>query len=336
MRIREFDHLPDGLLQCEAQDLLSLLGAPSLIHLGGASEPALFVSVLLHGNEVSGWNGLRRLLGDLAQPPRGLSILIGNVDAAAQGMRALPGQQDYNRIWRNGVGEEGAMAREVVEALASRSLLAAVDLHNNTGHNPHYSVVTDLSAENLGFAYLFSDKAVYVEEPDSVLAHVFGGQCPAVTLELGPVSDPECDERAYDYLKRCLELDEMPLARAEDFSLFRTQVRIHIRDGVDFSFADEDRATPLVLTAGVEGVNFHELSAGSLFGRTLMPLVDVFQVLDVNHQDVTESFFELDGPDIVIKQAVTPAMYTTDAYVIRQDCLCYFMQRIGRGQEGAG
>jgi hypothetical protein len=326
--IRQFNYLPDGLLECEAHELLALLGAPALIHLRGAREPALFVSVLLHGNEVSGWNGLRRLLGELSELPRGLSILIGNVAAAAKGMRALPGQQDYNRIWRHGIGEEGAMAREVVEALAKRRLLAAVDLHNNTGHNPHYAVVTDLSRDNLGLAYLFSDKAVYVEEPDTVLAHVFSSQCPAVTLELGPVSDPECDERAYDYLKRCMDLQEIPTAQTEDFSLFRTQVRIHIRDGVEFSFADEDRATDLVLTAGVEGVNFHELPVGSLFGRTLVPLAEVLRVVDVNHQDVTERFFELDGPDIVLKQAVTPAMYTTDVYVIRQDCLCYFMQPI--------
>ena len=328
MTIQEFDCLPDGLLQCEAHELLELLGAPSLIHLGEAREPALFVSVLLHGNEVSGWNGLRKLLGELPETERGLSILIGNVAAAAKGMRALPGQQDYNRIWRNGSGEEGHMARDVVKSLARRSLIAAVDLHNNTGHNPHYSVVTDLSPENLGFAYLFSDKAVYIEEPDTVLAHALTSQCPAVTLELGPVSDRECDERAYDYLKRCLELDETPAASVNDFSLFRTQVRIHIRDNVDFSFADEDRATSVVLTAGVEGVNFHELPAGSLFGRTKLPLLEIFQVLDVNHQDVTEEYFYLDGTDIVIRQAVTPAMYTTDTFVIRQDCLCYFMQRI--------
>ncbi|MDH3643994.1 MAG: M14 family metallopeptidase, partial [Gammaproteobacteria bacterium] len=293
MQFREHDALPEGLLECEASELLSFLGAPTLIHLAGAREPAMFVSVLLHGNEVSGWNGLRRLLTEFSTLPRSLSILIGNVSAAAQGMRALPGQQDYNRIWRNGVGEEGAMAREISASLAARPLLAAVDLHNNTGHNPHYSVVTDLSPENLGYAYLFSDKAVYIEEPDTVIAHIFAGQCPAITLELGPVSDPGCDERAYDYLKRCLELDEPPIAKPEDFRLYRTQVRVHVRSGVEFSFADEDLVTPLVLTAGVEGVNFHELVAGSPFGRVQGALADVLQVLDVDHQDVTERYFEL-------------------------------------------
>ena len=327
-QIQELAELPQGLLDCEAQDLAGLLGGPTLIHLGGACEPALFVSVLLHGNEISGWNGLRRLLRETPILPRSLSLFIGNVDAAAQSMRALPDQQDYNRIWRNGTGVEGTLAREVTAALLPRDLFAAIDLHNNTGHNPHYSVLTDLLAENLGFAYLFSDKVVYVQEPDTVLAHIFAGKCPAVTLELGAVADAGCEDRAYDYLQRCLALEQTPRARLEDLSLFRTRARIHIRDGVEFSFADEPRATPLVLTAGVEGVNFHELPVGSVFGNAQRPLAEVLQVLDDHHQDVTEQYFALDDQDIVLKRAVTPAMYTTDPYVIRQDCLCYLMHRM--------
>ena len=326
MRIEEHDSLPVGLLDCEANELLARLGAPSLIHLRGEREPALFVSVLLHGNEVSGWNGLRRLLRESSSLPRGLSIFIGNVAAAARGLRSLPQQQDYNRVWRNGTGAEGAMARQVASSMAKRRLLAAIDLHNNTGHNPHYAVVTDLSTENLGLAYLFSDKAVYIEEPNTVLSSAFANQCPTVAVELGSVADPECDERAYDYLKRSLALEQVPQARPEDLSLFRTEVRIHMRDGVEFSFADENRETPVVLTGGIEGVNFHELAGGTLFGRTDKALDEVFQVLDVNHQDVTDRYFALEGQDIVLKHAVVPAMYTTDPYVIRQDCLCYFMQ----------
>ena len=327
-RFQELDALPQGLLDCSAENLLELLGGPTLIHVQGNREPALFVSVLLHGNEVSGWNGLRRLLREAPIPSRSLSVFIGNVAAAAQGVRALPDQQDYNRIWRNAAGAEGEMARQVAAALSQRTLLAAVDLHNNTGHNPHYSVLTDLSPNNLGFAYLFSDKVVYVQEPDTVLAHIFQGQCPAVTLELGAVADPECDDRAYDYLQRCLELDQAPIATLEELSLFRTQARIHIRDGVQFSFADEPQATPLVLTAGVEGVNFHELPIGSVFGNTQRAISEVLQVLDDHHQDVTDQYFTLDDQDIVLKRAVTPAMYTMDPFVVRQDCLCYLMQRI--------
>ena len=52
-------------------------------------------------------------------------------------------------------------------------------------------------------------------------------------------------------------------------------------------------------------------------------------VLDGDHQDVTERYFALSDGAIVLKRPVVPAMYTTDPYVVHQDCLCYLMQCLG-------
>ena len=51
---------------------------------------ALFVSVLMHGNEPTGWEAVRRVLqrymqGDEPQLPRALSLFIANTAAAAEG-----------------------------------------------------------------------------------------------------------------------------------------------------------------------------------------------------------------------------------------------------------
>ena len=62
--LQELYSLPDGLLDADARELNELLGAPTLIHLSGERTPALFVSVLMHGNETVGWNGIRALLKD--------------------------------------------------------------------------------------------------------------------------------------------------------------------------------------------------------------------------------------------------------------------------------
>ncbi|MEZ5558179.1 MAG: M14 family metallopeptidase [Pseudomonadales bacterium] len=325
--LRRFDAMPDGLLDCPAERLEALLGGPALIYLRGRRDPPLFVSVLLHGNEHSGWNGLRKLLAEPGELPRSLIVLIGNVEAAAQGLRSLPHQQDYNRIWRGVEGPEAALVADVLGAL-DRPLFAALDLHNNTGHNPHYAVLTDLSPMNLGLAYLFSDKAVYVREPDTVLTRVFGERCPAVAVEAGPVSDPNSDERCYDYVKRCLALELIPDADLGAMKLFRTRVRVHVADTLSFAFAGDGIGAPLLLTGGVEAVNFHELGAGTIFGTSRVPLRDALRVLDVEHRDVTDEFLVLEGEQILLRQAVTPAMYTTDSLVIRQDCLCYFMETL--------
>ncbi len=323
--IRVLDHLPEGLLDTPATGLAALLGGPTLISLNGRRDPPLFVSVLLHGNEVSGWNGVRRLLAENIALARSLVLFIGNVDAAAAGVRTLAHQQDYNRIWRNAEGPESELAAELVARLAGQPLFASVDLHNNTGHNPHYSVVTDLSPRNLGLAYLFSDKAVYVQEPDTVLTRIFANRCPAIALEVGPVGDPRCDDRVYDYVARLLELDAIPDADLQNLQMFRSQVRVHIAPGVRFAFAGEESA-PLVLTGGMEAVNFHSLPAGTVFAAAAGDPGAVLRVIDVAHQDVTRAYFKQEDGNLVLRRSVVPAMYTTDPAVIVQDCLCYFME----------
>jgi hypothetical protein len=144
------------------------------------------------------------------------------------------------------------------------------------------------------------------------------------------VGDPRCAERVVDYLERCMALDTVPVASPESFSLFRSRVRVHVREGVNFSFEGDPAGGDgaLVLTGGVEAVNFHQLSRGTIFGSSPAPVELVLEVLDNEHRDVTGTYFEKDGETIVLKNSVVPAMYTTDPYVIRQDCLCYFMEQM--------
>ena len=330
MPIDVFSQLPAGLLEVPAAELTRVLNRPTLLHLDGQREPELFVSVLLHGTETSGWDGVRRYLSDHSVPGRSLSLFVGNVDAAARELRVLPGQQDYNRIWRGATGKEGEIADAVMHAIAERTYFAAVDLHNNTGHNPYYSVITEVTPANLGLAYLFSDKAVYIREPDTTMTQAFTGRCPAVTLEVGPTGDARCADRVYDFLDRCMDLSEVPRAGAAEVSLFESLARVHVVEGVDFHFAGEDEESPatLTLTGGVEAVNFHELPAGTRFGAAAATLAQTLKVLDAEHRDVTTEFFEQSGSEIVLKRPIVPAMYTTDPYVVRQDCLCYFMRRL--------
>ena len=287
--LNRFQAIPPRLLDAGPQELLGLLGGPTLLHLRSGPEGspthrgALFVSVLLHGNETSGWYAVRRLLRDFPAPPRDLLILVGNVEAAASGLRTLPGQQDFNRMWRKPTG----IAREVLCHVAKVSLLAVVDLHNNTGRNPHYSVLTDFSAGSRGLAALFGDTAVYIEEPATVLTRAFSPHTPNITLELGPVSDKEAARRGYEYLRGLLQSDGIPEAPGGNTQLYRTLARVHLRDGTRFAFtnrestsvtadwlrradaSETDVAPPggandldLVLDDAIEASNFARLPAG--------------------------------------------------------------------------
>ena len=181
---------------------------------------------------------------------------------------------------------------------------------------------------NAGLAYLFDDKAVYIRQPDTVMTRALAVLCPAVAVELGPIGDPRCDERAFDYVKRCLAHDNIPPADAARLDLFETRARIHVPDEVAFSFAGLHEPRPLILTGGLEGVNFHQLSACTEFARTTLPLEEALEVLDPSGHNVTSRFFTLEDDCVRLSRPVYPAMYTTDPVVVRQDCLCYFMKRM--------
>ena len=53
--LNETNTLPEGLLDAEANELFTLLGAPTLIHLEGEIKKPVFVCTLLHGNETTGF-----------------------------------------------------------------------------------------------------------------------------------------------------------------------------------------------------------------------------------------------------------------------------------------
>ena len=97
----QYDELPDGFLSANAENLHQVLAKPSLIHLQGKSPRPLFICTLLHGNETTGFYAIQKLLRNYenGELPRAISIFIGNVKAAEEGVRRLDEQVDYNRIW---------------------------------------------------------------------------------------------------------------------------------------------------------------------------------------------------------------------------------------------
>jgi Succinylglutamate desuccinylase / Aspartoacylase family len=337
--LQELDHLPEGLLATESRGLEALLGAPTLMHLRGARGPALFVSVLMHGNETVGWDAVRLLLSEriarFGEPrlPRDLCLFIGNVSAAAHGVRRLPGQPDYNRVWPGGelapTPEHGLM-QAVVENLRQQGLFASIDLHNNTGANPHYACVNRLDNRFLHLATLFGRTVVYFLRPRGVQSLALAELCPAVTLECGRVGDAAGVRHARDLVDAALHLAQIPHhpVAPQDIDLFHTVARVQIPERLSFSFSPAE--ADLVLNPEIEHYNFRELPAGTAFGRldraaaaTGMPL----EVRDEEGQEVGERFFSVTDGEVRLRQSVMPSMLTRDETVIRQDCLGYLMER---------
>ncbi len=338
--LRELDHIPEGLLELNAIQLEAALGGPTLIHLPGRREPGLFVSVLMHGNEPVGWEALRGLLrhyrpgGGEQSLPRSLSIFIGNVSAAAQGVRHLDGQPDYNRVWpgceegdRDSV--EHRMMQQVVDTMVSKGLFASVDLHNNTGVNPHYACINVIDDRFMHLATMFGRLVVYFIRPCGVQSKAMAQHCPAVTLECGKVGQTHGVEHARDYLQAILHLFEYPTHQVaeQDIDLLHTVATVKVGDDVTFGFGDA--GADICFVQDLDHLNFRELPRGTSLGRVNMDSGFGLEVYDEQGNEVSEQYFVLDGGELRLRNPVIPSMLTRDQTVVRQDCLCYLMERYG-------
>lgn len=333
--LREFNSLPEGLLDLQACELLKALGGPSLIHLKGRKNETVFVSVLLHGNEPVGWDALKQVLanykpgGGIRDLPRNLSIFIGNVFAAEKGLRRLEGQVDYNRVWPGGDEncEESKMMQQVVKVMSQRKLFVSLDIHNNTGINPHYGCINKTDNEFLRLAHLFRRLVIYFTKPSGVQSLAMSKLCPAITIEAGKAGDKAGVEHTALYIDECLHLYELSDKELhhEEIDLYHTVATVKVPPGYSFSFSKDDEAD-IHFHQELEKFNFSELQADTVWAEVSGAEIPL-EVVNEANEDVRDKYFKVENNRLVSKISVMPAMLTTDRRVISQDCLCYLMER---------
>lgn len=329
--LKVYESLPEGLLACEATTLHTVLPGPSLIHLPGKRPEPLFISVLLHGNETTGWLAVRSVLREYEgrELPRSISLFIGNVNAAAEGARHLPEQPDFNRIWKaEGYHAEAVMVRQILEQMRERRVFASIDIHNNTGRNPHYACVNRLSAPFFQLANLFSRTVVYFLKPDSVQSMAFAELCPAVTVECGKVAEGSGVQHAREFILNALALDRFAGDDMDvhDLDVFHTVAVVKLKEGMSIGVEQED--VDLDLLPEVDQYNFLEIQPGTPLARVHHERTLPLRAEDEYGQDVSARYFDVRDGYVCNVVPLMPSMMTLDVEVVRQDCLCYVMERL--------
>lgn len=328
--LKILDHLPPGLADCPAEGLEEVLGGPTLFHLPGERPDPLFLSVLLHGNEIAGWEAVRGILRDFSEAhlPRSLSIFVGNVKAARLGLRRLDDQPDYNRIWDGGDSPEHRMAHQILEEMRNRNPIASIDVHNTTGPNPHYACVNWLDGRSLYLAQRFSRTAVYFRAPFGMQSRAFSKLCPSVTIECGLPDSPEGIVHAKAYLEQRLFEESIPdhQPAMDELELFHTRARVRVPEDLSFSFQSRD--ADFYLPKALVEQNFQELPEGTAFGMWGEGVNSRLIVEDEEERDVFDAYFENQGRQLTVRQPFFLSMLTTREKIVEQDCLCYLMERM--------
>jgi len=334
--LTQTDTLPERFLDVPATQLHTILPGPALIHLPGMRTPALFVSVLLHGNEPTGLLAIQALLRRYYDRPlpRALSIFVGNVAAARHALRRLDHQPDYNRIWLGGDTPEHGMMQQILAVMRTRGTFASIDIHNNTGRNPHYACVNRLEHPFLHLASLFGRTVVFFIKPSGVQTAAFAALCPAVTIECGQPGEPHGVKHACEFIDACLHLHEIPThpVVAGDIDLFHTVAVVRVPRDVSFSFGAG--STDIQFVTNLDQLNFLELPAGTRVASFTRREAARLEIQDEQGREVNERYFSFDNNEICTRTAIMPSMLSLDAQVIRQDCLCYLMERLPSPESG--
>jgi hypothetical protein len=335
MHLDRFDSFPDAFLDLPASELWRHLRGPSLFHLQGRQAQPLFVSVLLHGNEDSGWRAVQSVLrqhhGTLL--PRSMLLFVGNIAAAKAHVRTLPEQEDHNRAWPGTPNPGTPTARllaDVVEIVRRETPFASIDIHNNTGHNPHYAGVNDLAEPYLHLARLFSRTVVYFEQPVGIQSAALAPICPAATVECGRADEETSAEHAAEFIHAALALQHFPDHRLPDSDLDLMRTFAIIKVPADASFSYDGTDADFRFRADLDRLNFSELDPGVVFGTLGGSGKRRFDIVAAEDNGADGGYFDYSRGEIRLARRAIPAMLTLDPNAVRLDCLGYLMHRIGR------
>ena len=333
------EQVPDGLLDARPEALYQILSGPTLIHLRGRRQPAVFVSTMLHGNEHTGLSCIQGILTKYLEQelPRDLSILIGNIDGARYGLRRLSHQPDYNRVWTGTGTPEHATMQEILRQMEQRGVFASIDIHNNTGLNPCYACINRLDDPFLYLASLFSRTVVYFIRPEGVQSAAFAQLCPALTLECGQPGGVVGLQMAQQLVNDCLHLQSMEshVSALREIDLFHNVATTRIPEDISFGFGMT--ATDIQFDRDLDRLNFSELPSNTTLARINTRNKRVtLNTIDEHGEDVDERYFCYEDGEIRTRRPIMLSMLTHDAQIIRQDCLCYLMERMTLPQKTNG
>lgn len=324
------DGLPSGLLDLTDREFLRALGKPTMARIPGSGEqPPRCVACLLHGDEYTGYQALMRILRRRHTYPFDLYIVIGNVRAALSehGHRFLDDQEDFNRVW--GVGDPTTQMRRAADVmlrtLVDAGVESCVDIHNNTGDNPFYAIVTSHRAETLNLATLFTTTLLHWNLGAHTLMEALDDSCASIAVECGLAGQPESLAFAVDGLRRYLGSEPLNGERVRcDFDMLGDLRKVYVKPEVTFRFGgDLSEEVDFVIAEDADVHNFVEVPRGHVIGRVHSGAALPVLAVDPEGNDVSDHHFRVVDEAVVTTMPATPVMMTRTEEAARKDCLLY-------------
>lgn len=318
--VKVFDTIPTEVT-LDHESFLRFLGGPAIIKAGKGDE-CIFISCLMHGNEPSSFFAAHRILNELYKEDnlnKTVYFAFMNVRAAIEGglfaNRFCDDEMDMNRIWgkqhsKNGLQEDAA--KFIMRFITLHDPIMVLDIHNTTGANPVFAIISEFRKENIEAAAVMSD-VVWYANLNGTLTGWVGQICPSITVECGKNIDTQSHENAYKAIKKlfmlcnALQGDVKP---NKQLRLLHSVERIDVLS-TDVEVSHKNTGNDVVLRPDIEEFNTVMLEPGTPLGW-------------INKQDILlSSFVEVKDRQMILKEPCTFILITTYLDAINKDALGY-------------
>ena len=148
------------------------------------------------------------------------------------------------------------------------------------------------------------------------------------SLPIAMNGDAGSAERAADFIEGCLHLSEFPAhaPHPQDLDLYHSVATVKVPEDVTLSFGED--SVDLWLVPELDHMNFRELIPHTFWGRVRAGCLRPLEVTDTAGNSAFDRYFTVSRGELRLARTVMPAMLTLDERAIRQDCLCYLMERM--------
>ncbi len=309
---------------------LMSLQQPTVVEVSGKEMSRWrVVSVLIHGNEPSGFFAAYEFLRQKTIPQTNLAIVISSVRAARHEPlfthRAIPGEFDLNRRFgivecRDRVTE---LAHHIVEYVRALCPELVVDLHNTSGQAPPFAVSISDHSSVRKMASLFCCTMVVTQLiVGSLMEQNFN--CPIVTIECGGAGSDSSHALALEGLRRFAVLDSINELNDETVEVYMHPVRVKALPGLSLSYGGTvDPDADITLSQTIEQLNYGITPAGKPLGWLSRPLEQSLTAINDYGEDLIETLFENRQGRLIARQNLKLFMATGRGDIALSDCLFY-------------
>ncbi|WP_185967967.1 succinylglutamate desuccinylase/aspartoacylase family protein [Thalassotalea sp. PS06] len=320
-----------------------------------SQEKPLLFTTLLHGNETSGLEALRRLVDNPPTPICDTYILVASVKAASTAPmffhRMLPGLPDLNRCFSPETLQQTQAAllspdndstsSQAVQLHFSEPHLLAfriwrfimqlkprwlIDLHNTSGASPAFTVVRHLTDNHVLLCQQFSP---YIIRSNINMGAIFElpTPFPCITVECGGTGDELANQTAFTGMHRLMMAPLADLQKDSEPAIILTDpIRLEVKASANITLNYGNQAkkgADITLLEDIDRFNFASWEPGQSLGWATESGFSALTAVDEQGRERIDDILELKNNSLQCKTRLHLFMITNRVDIALSDCLLY-------------